>query len=191
VRSSLGRTDPKLRELVPADIADLAPVADQLTGYDACFFCLGVSSAGMSEEKYRRITYDLTLAAAGVLERANPGMVFIYVSGAGTNATGRAMWAQVKGATENALLATSGLRAYMFRPGLIQAVHGAAPRVPLYRVILTILWPLFPVARRIWPNSVTTTELIGKAMIETVVQTPAQHIMDPVDINRLAAGTPA
>jgi uncharacterized protein YbjT (DUF2867 family) len=124
----------KLRELVTADLHNLSKMEGQLTGVKACFFCLGVSSAGMSEADYRRVTYDLTISAATTLAQLNPGMTFVYVSGAGTDAEGRSMWSQVKGKTENDLLAMD-LDAYMFRPGYIQPSHGEKSRTLLYAAL--------------------------------------------------------
>ncbi|HXI56585.1 MAG TPA: epimerase, partial [Polyangia bacterium] len=140
-RTAVGPTDAKLREQVLADPGDLSSIEGQLVGYDACFFCLGVSSVGMTEAAYRRITYDLTLAAARTLSRLNPGMTFIYVSGAGTDSSerGRSMWARVKGQTENALLALPFKAAYMFRPGIIQPLHGIVSKTPLYRTFYFLL----------------------------------------------------
>ena len=125
-RSATGQAHPKLRELVRKDLLDFSPIEAQLIGFDACFFCLGVSSAGMTEEAYRRVTYDITMAAAQTLARLNPAMTFIYVSGAGTDSTerGRIMWTRVKGKTENALLRLPFKAAYMFRPAAIQPLHG-------------------------------------------------------------------
>ena len=129
-RSPTGRTDPKLEELVQPDLTGLAQVEDRLRGYDACFFCLGVSSAGMSEVDYRKVTFDLTTSVAQTLVRLNPAMSFVYVSGAGTDSTehGRAMWARVKGQTENALLRLPFRGAYMFRPGVIRSKDGIRSR---------------------------------------------------------------
>jgi uncharacterized protein YbjT (DUF2867 family) len=189
-RTGTGRQDPKLRELVRADLAVTSAdsaVEAELTGYDACFFCLGVSSAGMNEEAYRRITYDLTLAVADTLARINPGSVFVYVSGQGTNATGRAMWARVKGATENALL-DKELRAYMFRPGIIQPRFGAGSKTRLYRAVYVVATPLFPLLRWLTPSAVTATDTVGRAMIAVARNPPAGHILETPDINR--AGTP-
>src|SRR5690349_551747 len=154
-RGPIGVDDGKLREVVRADLFDLSPVAGDLTGYDACFFCLGVSSAGMSEEKYRRLTYDLTLGVARLLADRNPGMTFVYVSGAGTDSTerGRSMWARVKGATENALQRLP-LEVYLFRPGYIQPMHGTTSRVRWYRALYAVVAPLYPVLRRAFPGQV-------------------------------------
>src|SRR5215470_865917 len=140
-RSAVAVKHDKLAELVRADLTDFGAVADQLAGYDACLFCLGVSAAGMSEAEYTRITYDITLAAAQTLARLSPGSTFIYVSGQGTDSTerGRAMWARVKGRTENALLALP-LKAVMFRPGLIRPLHGIKSKTRLYRMAYAAMW---------------------------------------------------
>ncbi len=129
-RSATGQQHPKIREIVRADIGDLSPLEAQLAGFDACFFCLGVSSVGMTEAAYRHITYDLTIGAARTLAKLNASMTFIYVSGMGTDSseTGRTAWARVKGATENALLRMPFRAAYMFRPGFIQPMHGEQPK---------------------------------------------------------------
>ncbi len=133
-RSSTGQQHAKLQEILHKDLEDLSRIENKLSGYDACFFCLGVSSAGLNEQQYRRVTYDLTIAAAKVLVRLNPAMTFIYVSGAGTDSTerGRMMWARVKGQTENALLQMPFRAAYMFRPAYIQPLHGIKTRTRWY-----------------------------------------------------------
>jgi uncharacterized protein YbjT (DUF2867 family) len=181
-RSPLGRTHEKLTESVQQDLTDLSTV--DFTGYDACFFCLGVSSAGMTEEAYRHITYDFTMAAARPFAEANPDGTFTYVSGMGTDADGRAMWARVKGKTENDLLAMP-FKAYMFRPGYIQPMYGATSRTTLYRVFLKFIAPLYPVIRRLAPNAVTTTEQIGRAMLRVARAGAPKKILDPKDINAL------
>jgi len=186
-RRAIGRTDPKLQEVVRADVADLGPVESALTGVDACFFCLGVSSAGMSESSYRAVTYDLTLSVARVLARLNPGLVFTYVSGRGTNADGRAMWQRVKGATENDLLDLD-LRGYMFRPGVIQPLHGEGSKTFLYRAGYVVATPLFPLLRRFAPQTLTTTEALGRAMVEVAATRPDLPILENPDINRYGAG---
>ncbi|HTD97174.1 MAG TPA: hypothetical protein VK627_09595, partial [Edaphobacter sp.] len=146
VRTPTAQQHPKLRELVASDFFDLTPLASELTGFDACFFSLGVSSAGMAEQPYYHLTYDLTLAAAQLLFRLNPGMTFIYVSGASTDSTekGRIMWARVKGKTENALLALPFKAAYMFRPGFIQPLHGVKSKTKAYQIIYAVASPLIP-----------------------------------------------
>jgi uncharacterized protein YbjT (DUF2867 family) len=186
-RSPLGRTDPKLRELVHRDLFDLSDVADQLTGYDAAFFCLGVSSAGMSEADYRRVTYDLTLAVARVLAERNPQMTFIYVSGEGTDSTGtgRTMWARVKGQTENALLELP-FQAYMFRPGFIRPMHGERPKSRAYVIAYVLLRPLFPIAGRLLPNRSTTTERVGRAMLRVAKSGHSVRILPSTEINATA-----
>jgi uncharacterized protein YbjT (DUF2867 family) len=165
-RSPTGQQHPKLREIRHTDFLDFAPIADELTGLDACFFCLGVSSVGLSEDRYRQVTYDMTMAAATVLAERNPAMTFVYVTGAGTDSTerGRTMWARVKGRTENALLALP-FQAYMFRPGYIQPRHGVRSRNGWLRLAYTIGVPLYPILSRLFPAAVTTTDQIGRAMI--------------------------
>src|SRR5262249_13802213 len=138
-----------------------------LAGYDACFFCLGVSAAGMTEADYTRVTYDYPLAAARALLAKNPAMTFIYVSGEGTDATekGRSMWARVKGRAENALRALGSKAAYMSRPVLIRPMHGARSRTFLYRLTYILLWPFLPLLGLLGPKLVTTTEKVGRAML--------------------------
>jgi len=158
-----------------------------LRGYDACFFCLGVSSAGMAEADYRRLTYDLTMAAAETLAKLNPDMTFIYVSGMGTDSTeqGRSMWARVKGATENALLRLPFAAAYMFRPGVIQPMHGEKSKTRLYRVMYVLTGFVIPLLR-VFPKYVTTTERIGRAMIEVAKHGAPKKLLETQDINDLA-----
>jgi uncharacterized protein YbjT (DUF2867 family) len=186
-RAATGRQDTKLRELTHADLADLSAIEAELGGYDACFFCLGVSSAGMTEDAYRRVTYDYTMAAARVFATSNPQATFIYVSGAGTDSTeqGRTMWARVKGKTENDVLALLP-NAYMFRPGYIQPMHGVTSRTRLYRLAYVVAVPLYPIVRRLFRNSVTTTELIGRAMINIVTRGAPTKVLAPRDINAAA-----
>ncbi|MEV4320389.1 epimerase [Actinocrispum sp. NPDC049592] len=181
-RRPLGREHEKLTEAVVPDLTDLSTV--DFTGYDACFFCLGVSSAGMSEADYRHITYDFTLAAGRKLAEVNPDATFTYVSGMGTDPNGRQMWSRVKGRTENDLLALP-LHAYMFRPGYIQPMYGATSRTTLYRVLYKVLVPLYPLVKRIAPGAVTTTEQIGLAMLRVAKNGSPQKILDPRAINAL------
>lgn len=183
-RKPTGRVDGKLREVVHRDFTDFTSIEADLAGLDACFFCLGVSSAGLSEEAYRRITYDMTLAAAEPLARLNPQLTFVYISGAGTNAEGRSMWSRVKGATENALL-TMPFKAYMFRPGFIQPMHGERSSTRLYRVLITVFRPLFPLVRRLFPKQVTTTEIIGSAMLHVARSGAPKRVLESTDINEL------
>jgi len=187
-RSATGQQHPKLREVVHADLNGLTPIQDHLRGYDACFFCLGVSSAGKSEEEYRRVTYDLTVAVAHTLARLNSGMTFIYVSGAGTDSTehGRSMWARVKGQTENALLRAGFKAAYMFRPGVIRPLHGIRSKTRSYRVLYAVMSPFILVLAGVAPNSITTTDKMGRAMIHAAKNGAPKAWLSTRDINELA-----
>ena len=186
-RSSVHQQNPKLRELILPDIANLAGNEPELTGFDACFFCAGVSSVGMSEEKYTHLTYDLTLSFARTLVPLNPQMTFIYVSGASTDSTekGRSMWARVKGRTENALLRLPFKAAYMFRPGFIQPLHGIRSKTRLYQLIYDVTAPLTRLILNKLPKYLTTTEQIGRAMLAVARNGYLKTILDPDDINRL------
>jgi uncharacterized protein YbjT (DUF2867 family) len=186
-RTATGVVDGRLREIVRADLLDLSDLADELSGYDACFFCLGVSSAGMAEDRYRRVTYDLTVGVARILAERNPDSAFVYVSGQGTDSSekGRSMWARVKGATENALLRLP-LRAYLFRPGYIQPLHGITSRTRWYRLMYVLTTPLYPVLKRLFPGQVTTTEQIGRAMINLARDGGPSRVLAPRDINAAA-----
>jgi uncharacterized protein YbjT (DUF2867 family) len=186
-RNATGQQHPKLQELVVKDMYDYSAVEPQLQGFDACFFCLGVSSVGMKEDDYRHVTYDLTMAAATVLARLNPGMTFTYVTGSGTDSSerGSSMWARVKGATENALLRLPFKAAYMFRPGIIQPLHGARSKTPLYHSVYVVLSPLLSLAYRFWPGKVTTSEQIGLAMLAVARGGAPKVLLDPADINAL------
>lgn len=190
-RSSTGVSHPKLTEVVREDLFDLSPVEEQLTGFDACFYCLGVSAAGMSEAEYARLTYDLTLAVAGTLARRNPAMTFVYVSGLGTDETekGSVMWARVKGRTENALARLPFRAVYLFRPGVIQPVHGARSRTPSYRVLYALMGPVLPLARKLFPGKVATTETIGRAMLAVVRHGAPKAVLGSEEIEALARET--
>ncbi len=190
-RSSCGIADPKLQEILQADFFDLTAIVPRLAGIDACFFCLGVSSAGMAEAEYRRLTYDLTLAAAKAMLAGAGRPVFCYVSGAGTDSTehGRMMWARVKGATENALLKLPFRAAFMFRPGYIQPLRGIRSKTRLYQAVYDVVGPLYPLLRRIAPRFVTTTTALGRAMIEVAVNGASGPILESDDINRLGEAT--
>src|SRR4051794_14358159 len=167
-RRATGQRHEKLRELVLPEVADLSAAEPELSGFDACLFCLGVSAAGMTEERYASLTYDLTLAVAETLARLNPGMTFVYVSGMGTDSSerGRTMWTRVKGRTENALLRLPFKAAYMFRPAGIVPLHGIQSSTRWTRILYRVTKPLFPVLRALFPNYITTTEQLGRAMIE-------------------------
>ena len=187
-RSATGREHQKLREIVLQNLFDFSDMAADLTGFDACFFCLGVSSAGMKEDDYERVTYGITLAAAKTLVQLNPEMTFIYVSGMGTDSTekGRIMWARVKGKTENALLRLPFKAVYLFRPGFIQPLHGTRSKTTLYRMLYAISAPLFPLLNAIFPHSLTTTEKIGRAMITVTMRGYPKQILETQDINKAA-----
>jgi uncharacterized protein YbjT (DUF2867 family) len=184
-RSATSQQHEKLHEIVLNDLASLSSVEERLSGCDACFFCLGVSSVGMSEDDYRRITYDLTLSVARTLIKLNPAMTFVYVSGAGTDSTehGRVMWARVKGKTENALLAMPFKAAYMFRPGYIQPLHGVRTKTRWYGAIYAVVAPLYPVLKTLFPRSVTTTEQLGRAMLSVAKNGAPKRVLESSDIN--------
>jgi uncharacterized protein YbjT (DUF2867 family) len=187
VRSSSGQKHPKLRELVHENFFDFSPIESELSGFDAAFFCLGATSAGKTEQQYSRVTYEITMAVAEPLARLNPDMTFVFVSGAGTDSTerGRAMWARVKGKTENALLRLPFKAAYMFRPGVIQPMHGVKSKTPLYRIPYLILWPLMPWLRKRFPQYVTTTEQIGRGMLVVAKHGASKTVLESGDINQL------
>jgi uncharacterized protein YbjT (DUF2867 family) len=176
-----------LREIVHQDVYDLAPIEDRLSGYHACFFCLGVSSVGMKEEMYRRVTYDLTVSAARTLANLNPTMTFIYVSGAGTDSTerGRSMWARVKGRTENALLQMRFKAVFLFRPAYIQPLHGIRSKTRWYGAAYALMRPLYPLWKVLFPNYVTTTECVGRAMLNVTKRGFPKPVLENRDINRM------
>jgi uncharacterized protein YbjT (DUF2867 family) len=188
-RSATGVTHPTLREVTRPDLSDLSPVAGELGGFDACFFCLGVSSWRMKEEDYARLTYDLTLGIAQVLAPINPGMTFVYVSGVGTDSSerGSIMWARVKGRTENALQRLGFRAVYLFRPGMIVPIHGERPKAAAYKWLFPVLGPLLPLMRRAFPNSVVTTEIIGRAMLNVARHGYPQPILEPPAITAAAS----
>ncbi len=179
----------KVYEVITSDLNDLSPHAEALSDYDACFFCLGITSAGLSEEQYRIVTYDLTLAVAHALAKPNSKMTFIYVSGTGTDSTesGRTMWARVKGKTENDILKLPFKAKYMFRPGYIQPANGETSKVSWYKYVYVFLSPLYPLVKLIAPNMVTSTELVGRAMIYAAKAGAPKTFLESRDINFLAA----
>ena len=183
-RSATGQQHAKLREIVLPDLFDIAPAERELTGLDACFFCIGQSSAGMSEADYTRVTHDLALAVATPLARLNPGMTFVFVSGQGTDDTerGRVMWARVKGKAENAIRRLPFRAAYMIRPGVILPMHGIRSRTPIYRLLYMIMMPIAPLLRRLFPNAVTTTEELGRAMLRVARDGYAKPVLESRDI---------
>jgi uncharacterized protein YbjT (DUF2867 family) len=186
-RRATGQRHPKLAEVIHENLFDLSAVEKELSGWDACFFCLGVSSVGMTEERYRQLTYDLTLAVAETLARLNPAMTFVYVSGLGTDGSerGRTMWARVKGSTENALLRLPFKAAYMFRPGAIAPLHGIRSKTRLYQAFYTIAGPLMRLLYSVFPKYVTTTGQMGRAMLAAAKHGAPKPVLENADINRL------
>jgi uncharacterized protein YbjT (DUF2867 family) len=186
-RRPTGQSHPKLRELRHDNFTDFSAIEPQLTGYDACFFCLGVSSVGMDEEKYRHLTYDITLAAATTLARINPGMVFTYITGRSTDSTeqGPMMWARVKGKTENDLLKLPFKAAYMFRPAGIQPLHGVRSKTAWVQAIYVLATPLLSYLTRVAPKYMTTSEQLGRAMIKVARDGFPKPVLESEDINAL------
>ena len=184
-RSSIGKNHEKIKEALHKDFSDFTSLKETMTGFDACFFCLGVSSVGMSEQDYTYITYGFTLAAAKILAQVNPGSVFIYVSGEGTDSTeqGNSMWARVKGKTENDVAKLFPGKACAFRPGAILPYDGILPKNRSLKILLRVLWPLLAILR--WfPSVATDTRTLGRAMIR-VVRDGAPPIANTSAINRL------
>ena len=174
-RSATAQRHEKLREIVHTDLLDfpeyharMVKKLSELTGLDACFFCLGVTSAGTSEEDYRRVTYSITVAAARTLARLNPQMTFLFVSGKGADSSerGRIMWARVKGEAENAVLALPFAASYVVRPAVIRPMHGIESRTASYRILYKVAGPLVGLVAAAFPGFVTTTEQLGRAMIK-------------------------
>jgi hypothetical protein len=184
-RSPTGQQHAKLREIVHDDFLEYSAIEAQLAGYDACFFCLGVSSVGMSEERYRHLTYDITLAAATTLSKLNPEMAFTYVTGRGTDSTeqGRLMWARIKGKTENDLLKLPFKAAYMFRPAGIQPLHGVRSKTAWVQAIYVVAAPLLTLLNRVAPKYMTTSEQVGRAMIKVARDGYPKAVLESEDIN--------
>jgi uncharacterized protein YbjT (DUF2867 family) len=187
-RTPVNQRHSKLRNVVHNDMWNYTAIEDKLTGFDACFFCLGVSSAGMGKDDYKHMTYDLTLSAAETLARLNPQMTFVYVSGAGTDSTeqGRSMWARIKGKTENALLRQPFKAAYMFRPGAIQPLHGTKSKTKAYYLLYVLTAPLWPLLRTVFPRYILTTEQIGHAMIVAAKNGYPKQVLESTDIYNLS-----
>jgi hypothetical protein len=183
-RKPCGVSHPKLKEILHSNFLDVTAIASQLSGYNACFFCLGVSSVGMKEPEYTKMTYDLTLHIAGVLAKQNRDMTFIYVSGAGTDSSehGRQMWARVKGKTENDLMKLPFKNAYAFRPGMMKASEGAKNTPKVYRYLE---W-LYPVIKAIAPNVACTLAEVGQAMIKAVTKGYEKQVLEVKDIVALS-----
>ncbi len=185
-RRSCGVVHPRMTEIVHTDFYNFNAIEHQCAGYNACFFCLGVSSIGMQEEEYRRVTHDLTLAAAQTLVKQNPDMTFCYVSGAGTDSTekGRLMWARVKGKTENDLRAMPFKAVYLFRPGFIKPIAGLKNAYVISKVIG---WG-YPLWSKIFPKFVCTLEAIGRAMIAVALMGNDTPYLENPDIARRGKG---
>jgi uncharacterized protein YbjT (DUF2867 family) len=193
-RTPIDVNHPKIREIVPQSFFDFSVIQDQFAGYDACFFCLGVSSIGMSEREYDRLTYELTMAAATAIASATEGrLTFCYVSGVGTDSTerGRVAWARIKGKTENALLRLPFKAAYMLRPGYIQPLRGIRSKTRWLRPFYAVVGPFYPALRALAPRQMTTTVNIGRAMITVAASGYAKRILYPADINQIATATEA
>ena len=188
-RTAVSLQHPKLEQLVAADLFDLATIEPRLQPFDACFFCLGVSSFRMGEAKYRRLTYDLTLHIANVLARLNRGMTFVYVSGADTDGSeqGRTMWARVKGRTENSLQRLAFKAVYLFRPGAIQPVKGVRSKTASYRILYVLLGPLLALVKLVRPDAVITTEGMGLAMLEVARHGAAEAVLESADLKAIVA----
>ena len=179
----------KLKQIVHDDFTDYSGISEHFAGFDACFFCLGASSVGMSEGRYRHITYDFTLAAAQALVARSQGLVFCYVSAAGADISeqGRSMWARVRGKTENDLLKLPFAGAFMFRPAYVHPVKGVTPQLPwLRRVMYFVVRSLYPILRAVLPRYVTTGENFGRAMIRVAQHGYSSSTLESDDINAVA-----
>ena len=186
-RTRTGQQHPKLQELVHAEMWDFANVEAELANFDACFFCIGVTSSGMPEQKYTHLTYDMTLSVATTLARLNPQMVFVYVSGAGADSseTSRIMWQRVRGKTENALLKLPFRGVYIFRPGMIQPV-GVQSKTTSYRWFYSLTKPLLPILRSMLPDQILSTPQVGQAMLASVRHGAPKRVLESPDINALS-----
>lgn len=186
-RTPTGQQHPKLRDMVHADMWHFDAVQDQLSGYDACFFCIGQTSSGMKEKDYVHLTYDMTLAVANTLAPRNPSMVFIYVSGAGADSTAksRIMWERVRGETENALLALPFRGVYILRPGMIQPLDGIKSKTAAYRIFYSLFKPVLPLLRAALPKHVLTTRQVGQAMLAAVRHGAPRRVLESADIAQL------
>jgi len=186
-RSSAGIEHPKVKEVLVNDFFDLSAIKEDLRGYDACFFCLGITSIGQSEENYSKITYDLTLNFANAFIEKNKESIFCYVSGTGTDSSekGRTMWARVKGKTENDLLALGFKGAYMFRPGYIQPLRGIKSKTNWYQALYNVFWPIYMVLKH-FPSTATNTTNMGLAMINTLDRKCSETILENKEINQLS-----
>ncbi len=187
VRSPTGTTHEKLREIVLKNFLDFTPVENQLTGLNACLYCLGITSTGTTEENYGRVTYEFTIAAATTLLKLNPGMSFVFVSGTGADSTesGGTMWARVKGKTENALLAMPFRSIHVFRPAIIQPLNGIKSKTASYRIVYGLVAPFLTAARHFWPNYISTTQELGKALLAAAKRSAGKRIVEAGQIREL------
>jgi uncharacterized protein YbjT (DUF2867 family) len=186
-RAPTGQQHPRLRETVHAEMWHYESIEAELADYDACFFCIGVTSSGVNEKSYLHLTYDMTLAAAQALARANPRMVFVYVSAAGADSSekSRIMWERVRGKTENALLKLMFRGVYIFRPGMIQPLDGIKSKTTAYRIFYSLTKPLLPLLRAAMPRHVLTTRQIGRAMLAVVRNGAPKRVLESADISLL------
>lgn len=186
-RRATGKSHPKLREIEHQDLSDFTKLSAQLSGYDACFYCVGIASAGLSEQEYQRVTHDFTLAAAKVLAAQNPAMTFVFISAAGADSTeqGRIMWARIKGKTENALLKMPFKRVYAFRPAIIQPQDGIVSRTTLYRVSYRLLSPVLPLIKKMFPKHFITTREMGRALLNVAENGAPKAVLESFDIREL------
>jgi uncharacterized protein YbjT (DUF2867 family) len=192
VRAPSGATHEKLREIVQNNFLDFTPIENDLTGLDACLYCLGVTSTGTSEENYTRITYEFTIVAATTLLKLNPRMSFVFVSGTGADSTerGGTMWARVKGKTENTLLAMPFRSIYVFRPAMIQPLDGIKSKTASYRILYGLLAPFLSAARHFWPNYISTTQELGKAMLAAAKRSAGKRVVEAGQIRELLESLP-
>jgi len=191
-RTAITVPHPRLREILHTDLWQYEPIKADLAGFDACFFCLGVASRGLHEAEYKRLTHGIAIAAADILCRLNPKMIFIYVSGAGTDSSekGKIMWARVKGQTENDILKMPFAAAYMFRPGVIQPLDGIQSKTKMYRVFYKLSNPILPLLRSAFPNHILTTKQIGEAMLNVARHGYPKPILESRDIHTAALLSP-
>jgi len=185
-RSSINMDHPKLKEVLCSNFLNISSIKNDLEGYDACFHCMGVSSVGISEENYYKLTYNVTEKLATSLNNMNPDMTFIYVSGQGTDSSekGRSSWARVKGKTENMLFKIGFKNAIAFRPGAIIPGKGIKSKAAWINFMLLLFRPLYPLIKKM--KSVTTSENIGLAMFNTVNNSLNNKIVNGKQINNLA-----
>lgn len=187
-RKSLGIEHPKVEEVILEDFFKISDISASLKGYDACFFCLGVSSIGQSEEAFNKVTFELTTLFAESFIQQSPNSIFCYVSGTGTDSTeqGRIMWARVKGKTENAILAMPFKKAYMFRPGYIQPLRGIKSKTNWYQALYNVFWPIYLILKH-FPSTATNTTNMGLAMINTLDGNYENTILENKEINQISS----